>query len=85
MGTRIRYDYFSEAEIALSKEIGNHPALMELLSKHPPQEKEIRLAEIAAYCDVVLDGSYSEEEIERLCGILYRKLKLKDSGIILLH
>lgn len=85
MGIRIRYDYFSQNELDLSREIGNHPELMQRLSKHPPQEKEIRLAEIALYCDVVLDDTYTGEDIDKLCRILYVRLKEKNSGILLLN
>jgi len=82
---RTRYDYFTESEIALSREIGNHPILMERLSKHPPQEKEIRLAEVASYCDIVLDGTYSPDDLDRLCWVLWRKLKEKNTGILILN
>ena len=78
-----RLEFFPESYIALSREIPNHPQLCELLAKHPPQEFEIRLAEVAAYCEVVLDGTYTQEDLEKLCDILVRKLKAKNSSIIL--
>jgi hypothetical protein len=46
---------------------------------------EIRMAEIAAYCDIVLDGYYTPEDLEKLADILVRKLKDKNSIIILPH
>ena len=75
--------FFPESYIALNQEVGNHPELCELLAKHPPQEFEIRIAEIAAYCGIVLDGYYTPEDLERFADILVRKLKDKNSIIIL--
>lgn len=78
-------EFFPESYIALNQEVGNHPELCELLAKHPPQEFEIRLAEIAAYCGVVLDGYYTPEDLEKLAHILVGKLKDKNCLIILPH
>ena len=69
--------YFPESVIELQKELLNHPTLMERLGKHDMQEVEIKIAEIAAYCDVVLDGDYTNEMLETLCGILVQRLKNK--------
>lgn len=78
-------EFFPESYIALNLEVSNHPELCELLSKHPPQETEIRIAEIAAYCEVVLDGYYTPEDLDRLCDILVRRLQNKNSILILPH
>lgn len=67
---------FPEPFIQLNMEIKNHPILMELLSPHPAHEWEIRLSQIAQYCEVVLDGQYLPEEVENLCTILLNKLIL---------
>lgn len=72
---------FSEPRIALNREVANHPELMELLQKHPANEFEIRLAEIASYCEVILDGVYSQMELDKLCDILYKKLIQKRTPI----
>lgn len=68
---------FPEEAIELSKEILHHPKLQERLARHPSSEFEVRLAEIALYCDVLVDGEYTNAEIVRLCGVLVRKLKEK--------
>ena len=60
--------------IALNTEITNHPDLVELLANHPAMEWEIRLAEIALFCEVIVDGDYLPEQMQQLAGILYRKL-----------
>jgi len=77
--------YFAEERVRLAKEISeNHPKLVELLQKHPQAEFEIILAEVAAYCEVVLDGTYLQTDIDKLCDILYKKLVAKRVPIILL-
>jgi hypothetical protein len=78
-------DYFSESRIALNEELPNHPELCELIAKHPASEFELRIAEIAAYCELALDGYYSQEDLDKICDILVRKLKAKNSIIILPH
>lgn len=60
--------------INLQREIARHPKLMKLLQNHPGDAWEVKLAEIALYCDVVLDGDYLPEDVQKLCGILERKL-----------
>jgi hypothetical protein len=78
-----RLDFFPESYIALNQELSNHPELCRLLANHPPQEFEIRLAEIATYCGVVLDGDYYPDDLEKLADILWTKLREKSSLIIL--
>lgn len=58
----------------LQREIARHPKLMKRLQNHGGGEWEVKLAEIALYCDVVLDGEYLPEDVQKLCGILERKL-----------
>jgi hypothetical protein len=63
----------------------HHPELCALVANHPPQEFELRLAEIASHCEVLLDGYYSVEELDKLCGILAEKLVKKRGGVLLLN
>ena len=72
----VHLNIFPEPFIQLNMEVVHHPILMELLAAHPAHEWEIRLAQIAQYCEVILDGAYMPEEIERLCTILRNKLIL---------
>lgn len=75
-------DYFGKEKEDLTKEVKNHPQLLALLANHPVDEFEIKLAEIAAYCEVILDGEYSQGEIRHLCKILTEKLIHKRTGIV---
>jgi hypothetical protein len=79
--------YFPEEYIQLNREVEHHPALMTLLQNHPVEEFEIRMAEIATYCQVILDGEYMESDLVKLAKILERRLynmRPAKTGIILL-
>jgi hypothetical protein len=71
--------YFPEEFIALNREIINHPALQERLSKHG-NDFELKLAEIAAYCLIEVDGEFTEEDLKRLAIHCTDRLK-KMQGI----
>lgn len=60
--------------IQLNRETMNHPKLMERLANHPSTEWEVKIAEIANYCEVIVDGDYMPEQMIQLSGILLRKL-----------
>jgi hypothetical protein len=80
---KIVIEMFHENRIALDREILEHPKLMELLKNQPHDEFEMRLAQIAAYCSVVLHGDYLQKDLDDLCGVLHKKLYEKRSLIIL--
>lgn len=67
-----------EGIIALQEELatGLHPKLEKLLANHPAVEWEIRLAEIASYCHVILDGTYGEQDLDQLGSILAGRLEV---------
>ena len=76
-------EYFDPRLLALQQELLNHPELMERVARHPPRETEMRIAEIAAYCTILLDGYYIPEEINNLAALLTQKLYEKRTQIIL--
>jgi hypothetical protein len=82
---KVKMDFFPEEWIALGLEIRNHPVLVELLQKHHQSEFEVILAEIAAYCEVILDGFYTREDISNICKICTERLIRKRGTIILLN
>lgn len=69
------HQYFPEEFLELQREITNHPTLMEFLSKHPPNEFEVRMAEVAAYCGIILDDVYCEKDLIKLADTCTKKLK----------
>lgn len=85
---KYRFEMFPEGFIALNRELatGLHPKLEKLLAQQDPKEVDIRLAQIAAYCEVMLDATYTLAERDKLCFILAGRLEaLREApqGIIL--
>lgn len=77
---------FPEEFIQLNREILNHPDLQVRLANHPAGEWEIKIAEIALFCDVIVNGDYLPEEMTNLAGILTKRLieRRKDNRSILI-
>ena len=75
---KVIFEFFPEGFIVLQKEIatGLHPKLEKLLANHPADETDIKLAEIAAYCSVALDATYTLAERDKLCYILAGRLEV---------
>lgn len=71
-------EFFPEGYIALNKELatGLHPALEKRLSAYPADEIDLKLAAIAHYCSILLDGTYTIEAREKLCFILAGRLEV---------
>jgi hypothetical protein len=70
---------FSPAEIALRREVNNHPTLVELLTPLPKGENGALsgeyIGEIAAYCGITMDGFYGPADLEVLYNKLYWELR----------
>ena len=76
-------EMFPEAAIALQEEIfNNHPELLRLLSKYPHRPMEVKVATIAAYCKIAVDGEFREKDLEGLFELLLRKLKEKSTIVV---
>ena len=71
-------EYFDQRALDLNSEVIKHPLLMEQIAPHT--DPAMKLAVIAAYCDVMLDGAYNEEECNKLCEILTKRLVAKREG-----
>lgn len=71
-------EMFPEGYIALNKELatGYHPKLESNLNNYPVDEIDIRLATIATYCGIVMDGMYTIQSRSELCAILAGRLEL---------
>ena len=82
---KVVLEFFSPDRIALAQEVTNHPHLIALLQKHPQAEFEILLAEIAHYCEIVLDGDYTQEDLDGICRACTKRLRRQHSPIILLN
>lgn len=73
----MNYELFPTEIIELQREIQNHPFLIEVLNELEADDWTMRLACIAAYCEIILDGVYNRTEILILCDTLTRRLKEK--------
>jgi hypothetical protein len=75
------FEYFPEEYIALNKEMasGHHPDLERIIQVNGGDSTDIdlKLAQTAAYCEVVLDGVYELDSRVNLCKILLQRLILK--------
>jgi len=71
-------EFFPPGFIALQKELcsGLHPTLEKKLGKHPVEETDMKIAEIALHCSVVVNGTYTLEERDKLCRILAGRLEV---------
>lgn len=86
--TKIRFGkyigiVYSRERMELTKEIQNHPRLLENIAADNATDWADVLASTAAYCDILLDGLYNEADQDRLAAILYDKLRAKRYAIIL--
>lgn len=74
---------FSPARIALQLEVTNHPLLVNmLLSMEEGTDWLQQLALIAHYCNVIVDGMYYPEELDKLYNVLFFKLQSMRSIIL---
>jgi hypothetical protein len=76
-GKILSVTYFPQSMIVLDQECQKHPDLVILLAAQTSPEIEDRIAEIAAYCGVLLDGMYTPEDIDKLCDMLITRLQKK--------
>ena len=69
------FELFPQEYIDLNKELLTpyHPKL-DFIQQYPMDEIDIKLAQIAAYCEVMLDGDYTLENRIKLCKVLTEKL-----------
>lgn len=70
-----KFEMFSDSKIAVLKKIKEHPPLMTLLTQYDLRtEWPEALGEIAAYCNIAVDGMYSQQDLLGLEDLLYKKL-----------
>lgn len=70
-----KFEMFSEHKVAILKKLKEHPPLQQLLLQYDQatQWPEM-LGEIAAYCNIIVDGVYTPAELEGLEKLLAQKL-----------
>lgn len=70
-------EMFPQVVQALNLEVGKHPLLLATLYAAGPMSMEEVVGHVAAYCDVMLDDYYMEEDLEALFALLLARLKKK--------
>jgi hypothetical protein len=78
----MHYQYFDPALIELRREITHHPDLQVILVAQESTDIYIHICEIAAYCGIVLDGTYTQEDVLELCTKMTEKLIAKRTLVI---
>lgn len=74
---KIVFELFPQEYIDLNAELltGYHPKL-DFLAMYGMDDVDMKLAQIASYCEVMLDGDYTLENRIQLCKILRERLIL---------
>ena len=75
------HEYFPPVALELQRELENHPTLTAIIT--PGMTLEEKIGHIAAYCNVILDGDYLEEDLEKLFHYLLHKLRKKSAIIVM--
>ena len=76
-------EFFPEPLNQLRQKIDHNPDLLVLLSVQQDKDVYIQISEIAAYCDIVLDGTYTREDIVELCELCVKRLQAKRMIMVL--
>ena len=67
---------FPPVFLALQEEIQNHQALLANLLQLPKDSSmEMKLGEVAAFCGIILDGFYDEEQVIEICEECIKRLR----------
>ncbi len=75
--------YIPTEFLELRKEVSNHPTLLSRLQELPP-EGDIGdwIGCIAAYCEIILDGAYSVEDMMKIADRCTERLRDKRTLVI---
>jgi len=80
--SKLQYEMFPEELVQLRVEIDHHPALLQILHDQQDKDTYMQLVEIFAYCEMIVEGTYTRDDIIELCGIALKKLIQKRTLII---
>jgi hypothetical protein len=80
---KLNIEMFPSELIALNEETAKHPELGKLLAQQDNRDVYIMLCEIAAYCGVVLEGTYTREDVLAICDKLTMHLQKMRTIVIM--
>lgn len=76
-------DYFDEAKIALGRELHHHPEILQKIMDAEAQDSYPELlGVIAAHFNIIMDGLYSQDDLNKLAHKLVFKLRATRTGLI---
>jgi hypothetical protein len=78
----MHHRYFEQELLDLQREMFYHPDLLAILKIQEDKDIYITIAEISAFCGVVLDGEYTKEDVLRICKMCTNALRERRTGII---
>ena len=78
-------EFFPREVQELQKEALKHPVLMAQLAKREDTSTIGGLKVVATYCDVLLDGYYSQPDLVALSGVLVDRLREKRKSLVFLE
>lgn len=76
-------ELFSKERLELMKEVNRSPELCAIMEEAQPEDWAEQLAEIAAYCNVMMDGLYSQADLEHLYPQLVMRLQKRRTPIMM--
>lgn len=76
-------EWFPPELQVLREEIQFHPALLKILNDQTDKDVYVAISEIAAFTGVLLDGTYTRDDIINLCALLIRKLQAIRTPLVL--
>lgn len=68
------FDFFPQELIDLRLEIQKHPPLLQILADQADKDVYIQIMEIATYCEILVAGEYTKDDMLNLCTMLTQKL-----------
>jgi hypothetical protein len=78
------YNFFSAERIELQREVLRHPELLMKLDALPLESDFVdKLVQICTYCNVAVDGDYTQADLDYLCDVCTMRLRQKKTSIIL--
>lgn len=78
-----RIEMFPDEFFEIQKELRHHPELMARLTQQTDKDIYIQMNEVAAYCNVVLDGDYDLTDMTELCRLCIERLQRMRVAIII--
>lgn len=80
--SKLKFEMFSESRMELEAEMKRHPALIDLMYLEKAVEWEDKLACCATFLNILVDESFTPEQMDKLQHMFIRELRQKRSVII---